>query len=64
LRWLNITNADEAVDLAYNVYGEHSIALVVGQDNHSSSSTMSSSSPALKRETGESPTIQRRRLIR
>jgi hypothetical protein len=34
LRRLNITNASDAVDLAYNKYGEHSIPLSAGRDNY------------------------------
>ena len=34
LRKLNITNANDAVDLAYNKYGEHSIPLAAGRDNY------------------------------
>lgn len=34
LRRLNITNANDAVDLAYNKYGEHSIPLAAGRDNY------------------------------
>jgi len=34
LRRLNITNAAEAVDLAYDKYGEHSIPLAAGRDNY------------------------------
>ncbi|QOT17381.1 DUF6036 family nucleotidyltransferase [Paenarthrobacter sp. YJN-5] len=34
LRRLNITNAKDAVDLAYNKYGEHSIPLSAGRDNY------------------------------
>ena len=34
LRRLNITNANHAVDLAYNKYGEHSIPLAAGRDNY------------------------------
>ncbi|MDQ0239495.1 DUF6036 family nucleotidyltransferase [Arthrobacter bambusae] len=34
LRRLNITNADDAVDLAYNKYGDHSITLAAGRDNY------------------------------
>ncbi|MCB5275972.1 hypothetical protein BJG92_03527 [Arthrobacter sp. SO5] len=34
LRKLNITNAQDAVDLAYNKYGDHSIALAAGRDNY------------------------------
>ena len=34
LRRLNITNADDAVDLAYNKYGDHSIPLAAGRDNY------------------------------
>lgn len=32
LRRLNITNANDAVDLAYDKYGEHSIPLAAGRD--------------------------------
>ena len=34
LRRLNITNAADAVDLAYNKYGENSIPLAAGRDNY------------------------------
>ena len=34
LRKLNITNANDAVDLAYNKYGDHSIPLAAGRDNY------------------------------
>lgn len=34
LRRLNISNASDAVDLAYNKYGEHSIPLSAGRDNY------------------------------
>lgn len=34
LRRLNITNANDAVDLAYNKYGDHSIPLAAGRDNY------------------------------
>ncbi|CAH0199776.1 hypothetical protein SRABI83_01874 [Arthrobacter sp. Bi83] len=34
LRRLNITNADDAVNLAYGKYGEHSIPLSAGRDNY------------------------------
>ncbi len=34
LRRLNNTNAADAVDLAYNKYGQHSIPLVAGRANH------------------------------
>jgi len=34
LRRLNITNAANAVDLAYDKYGEHSIPLAAGRDNY------------------------------
>ena len=34
LRRLNITNAAEAVDLAYDKYGEHSIPLPAGRENY------------------------------
>ena len=34
LRRLNITNAADAVDLAYDKYGEHSIPLAAGRDNY------------------------------
>ncbi|WP_248760935.1 DUF6036 family nucleotidyltransferase [Pseudarthrobacter sp. SSS035] len=34
LRLLNITNADDAVNLAYNKYGDHSIPLAAGRDNY------------------------------
>ena len=34
LRRLNITNANDAVDLAYDKYGEHSIPLAAGRDNY------------------------------
>ncbi|QSZ54037.1 DUF6036 family nucleotidyltransferase [Paenarthrobacter sp. AT5] len=34
LRKLNITNANDAVDLAYKKYGEHSIPLAAGRDNY------------------------------
>ena len=34
LRRLNITNADDAVDLAYDKYGDHSIPLAAGRDNY------------------------------
>jgi hypothetical protein len=34
LRKLNITNADDAVDLAYNKYGNHSIPLAADRDNY------------------------------
>ncbi|MGY2746977.1 DUF6036 family nucleotidyltransferase [Pseudarthrobacter sp. O4] len=34
LRRLNITNADDAVNLAYRKYGEHSIPLSAGRDNY------------------------------
>lgn len=34
LRKLNITNAADAVDLAYDKYGEHSIPLAAGRDNY------------------------------
>lgn len=34
LRRLNITNAADAVDLAYGKYGEHSIPLAAGRDNY------------------------------
>lgn len=34
LRKLNITNANDAVDLAYNKYGHHSIPLAAGRDNY------------------------------
>ena len=31
---LHITNANNAVDLAYNKYGDHSIPLATGRDNY------------------------------
>lgn len=34
LRRLNITNANDAVDLAYNKYGEDSIPLAAGRENY------------------------------
>ncbi len=34
LRRLNISNANDAVDLAYNKYGEHSIPLAAGRENY------------------------------
>lgn len=34
LRRLNITNATDAVNLAYDKYGEHSIPLAAGRDNY------------------------------
>jgi hypothetical protein len=34
LRRLNITNANDAVDIAYNKYGEHSIPLAAGRHNY------------------------------
>ena len=34
LRRLNITSAADAVDLAYDKYGEHSIPLAAGRDNY------------------------------
>jgi hypothetical protein len=34
LRRLNISNATDAVDLAYNKYGEHSIPLAAGRQNY------------------------------
>ncbi|MEV8148637.1 DUF6036 family nucleotidyltransferase [Arthrobacter sp. NPDC080073] len=34
LRRLNITNANDAVDLAYDKYGEHSIPLAAGRYNY------------------------------
>jgi hypothetical protein len=34
LRKLNITNANDAVDLAYDKYGDHSIPLAAGRDNY------------------------------
>jgi hypothetical protein len=34
LRQLNITNADDAVDLAYKKYGDHSIPLAAGRANY------------------------------
>ena len=34
LRRLNITNADDAVDLAYDKYGDYSIPLAAGRDNY------------------------------
>lgn len=34
LRRLNITNAADAVNLAYDKYGEHSIPLAAGRDNY------------------------------
>ncbi|MGO4859074.1 DUF6036 family nucleotidyltransferase [Arthrobacter sp. 2MCAF14] len=34
LRRLNITNADDAVDLAYDKYGDRSIPLAAGRDNY------------------------------
>ena len=34
LRRLNITNAADAVDLAYGKYGDHSIPLAAGRDNY------------------------------
>lgn len=34
LRRLNITNAADAVDLAYDKYGEHSIPLAAGRENY------------------------------
>ncbi|MBT2538729.1 DUF6036 family nucleotidyltransferase [Arthrobacter sp. ISL-69] len=34
LRKLNITNAADAVDVAYNKYGHHSIPLAAGRDNY------------------------------
>ncbi|PTT65953.1 hypothetical protein DBR22_11525 [Arthrobacter sp. HMWF013] len=34
LRRLNITNAAEAVDLAYDKYGDHSIPLAAGRENY------------------------------
>ncbi|MBP2266265.1 hypothetical protein J3A64_001729 [Pseudarthrobacter sp. PvP004] len=34
LRRLNITNANDAVDLAYNKNGEHSILLATGRNNY------------------------------
>lgn len=34
LRKLNITNADDAVDLAFNKYGEDSIPLAASRDNY------------------------------
>ncbi|MET3921429.1 hypothetical protein [Arthrobacter sp. UYEF20] len=34
LRRLNITNANDAVDLAYDKYGPHSIPLAAGRDNY------------------------------
>lgn len=33
LRGLNITNTNDAVDLAYDKYGEHSIPHAAGRDN-------------------------------
>ncbi|UKA64420.1 hypothetical protein [Arthrobacter sp. FW306-04-A] len=34
LRRLNIGNANDAVDLAYNKYGDHSIPLAASRDNY------------------------------
>lgn len=34
LRRLNITNAADAVNLAYDKYGEHSVPLAAGRDNY------------------------------
>jgi len=34
LRKLNITNANDAVDLAYDKYGHHSIPLAAGRENY------------------------------
>ena len=34
LRRLNITNANDAVDLAYDKHGDHSIPLAAGRDNY------------------------------
>ncbi|MHC6220585.1 hypothetical protein [Arthrobacter sp. MMS24-S77] len=34
LRRLNFTNADDAVDLTYNKYGDRSIPLAAGRDNY------------------------------
>lgn len=34
LRRLNIINANDAVDLAYDKYGDHSIPLAAGRDNY------------------------------
>ncbi|AXJ11873.1 hypothetical protein CFN17_13410 [Arthrobacter sp. PM3] len=31
---LNITNANDAVDLAYNKYGDHSVPMAAGRDNY------------------------------
>jgi hypothetical protein len=45
LRRLNITSAVDAVNLAYDKYGEHSIPLAAGRDNYSSSSKTRSTQP-------------------
>lgn len=34
LRRLNITNAADAVDLAYDRYGQHSLPLAAGRENY------------------------------
>ncbi|MBT2512201.1 hypothetical protein J7E82_01295 [Arthrobacter sp. ISL-30] len=56
---LHITKADDAVDLAYNKYGDHSIPLAAGRDNYLIVVDDALDAAAtLKPETRETPSSQ------